>query len=119
MFVLFICELMLKNYVIAVCYRVSMDRVSIKGRDVSCRTAGFNTFPDYLVLHMRKFVMEAGWVPKKLGNTPITIYLSINAAYCNKGIQMIKSIRDCFGRELLAQHMSSVKHDIFQAGLSK
>jgi len=29
------------------------------------------TFPDYLVLHMRKFVMEAGWVPKKLGNTPL------------------------------------------------
>jgi hypothetical protein len=31
------------------------------------RTAGLTTFPDYLVLHMRKFVMEAGWVPKKLG----------------------------------------------------
>jgi ubiquitin carboxyl-terminal hydrolase 5/13 len=30
------------------------------------RTAGFKTFPDYLVLQMRKFVMEAGWVPKKL-----------------------------------------------------
>lgn len=32
-----------------------------------CRTAGLTSFPDYLVLHMRKFVMEAGWVPKKLG----------------------------------------------------
>lgn len=31
------------------------------------RTAGLISFPDYLVLHMRKFVMEAGWVPKKLG----------------------------------------------------
>lgn len=77
----YLCELMLKNYVIATCYRVSMNRVLIKGRNVSCRTAGFNTFPDYLVLHMRKFVMEAGWVPKKLGNTPIAVYLSINAAY--------------------------------------
>jgi hypothetical protein len=47
--------------------------------------------------------MEAGWVPKKLGNTPIAVYLSINAAYWIKGIQMIKSIRDCFRRELLAQ----------------
>lgn len=31
------------------------------------RTAGLTSFPDYLVLHMRKFVMEEGWVPKKLG----------------------------------------------------
>ncbi|XP_029116271.1 ubiquitin carboxyl-terminal hydrolase 14 isoform X2 [Elaeis guineensis] len=30
------------------------------------KTAGLTTFPDYLVLHMRKFVMEEGWVPKKL-----------------------------------------------------
>ncbi|GJT33089.1 ubiquitin carboxyl-terminal hydrolase 14 isoform X1 [Tanacetum coccineum] len=29
-------------------------------------TAGLTSFPDYLVLHMRKFVMETGWVPKKL-----------------------------------------------------
>ncbi|GKA09277.1 ubiquitin carboxyl-terminal hydrolase 14, partial [Tanacetum coccineum] len=29
-------------------------------------TAGLNSFPDYLVLHMRQFVMETGWVPKKL-----------------------------------------------------
>ncbi|KAG8637102.1 hypothetical protein MANES_15G081800v8 [Manihot esculenta] len=27
---------------------------------------GLTSFPDYLVLHMRKFVMEEGWVPKKL-----------------------------------------------------
>ncbi|KAL2924757.1 Ubiquitin carboxyl-terminal hydrolase 14 [Bienertia sinuspersici] len=32
----------------------------------SCRTTGLTSFPDYLVLHMRKFVMEDGWVPKKL-----------------------------------------------------
>ncbi|XWS27939.1 hypothetical protein CRYUN_Cryun25bG0023500 [Craigia yunnanensis] len=30
------------------------------------RTAGLTSFLDYLVLHMRKFVMEAGWTPKKL-----------------------------------------------------
>lgn len=32
-----------------------------------CRSGGLTSFPDYLVLHMRKFVMEVGWVPKKLG----------------------------------------------------
>jgi hypothetical protein len=35
--------------------------------DICCRTAGLTSFPDYLVLHMRKFVLEEGWVPKKLG----------------------------------------------------
>ncbi|KAL4554750.1 hypothetical protein LXL04_037353 [Taraxacum kok-saghyz] len=34
---------------------------------------GLTSFPNYLVLHMRKFVMEAGWLPKKLG---INIYLT-------------------------------------------
>ncbi|GKA70793.1 hypothetical protein Tco_0776932, partial [Tanacetum coccineum] len=33
---------------------------------MTLRTAGLTSFPDYLVLHMRKFVMETGWVPKKL-----------------------------------------------------
>jgi len=36
-------------------------------QDLFRRTAGLTSFPDYLVLHMRRFVMEAGWVPKKLG----------------------------------------------------
>lgn len=42
------------------------------------------SFPDYLVLHMRRFAMEAGWVPKKLGmfclNMPIyeTLYYFLN-----------------------------------------
>ena len=35
--------------------------------NITCRSAGLTSFPDYLVLHMRKFVMEEGWVPKKLG----------------------------------------------------
>ncbi|XP_066383178.1 ubiquitin carboxyl-terminal hydrolase 14-like isoform X1 [Miscanthus floridulus] len=39
---------------------------ALNSKITATKTAGFNTFPDYLVLHMRKFVMEAGWVPKKL-----------------------------------------------------
>lgn len=39
---------------------------ALNSKTTATKTAGFNTFPDYLVLHMRKFVMEAGWVPKKL-----------------------------------------------------
>jgi ubiquitin carboxyl-terminal hydrolase 5/13 len=58
-------------------YTCSMN--GCKQRNVLCRTAGFNTFPDYLVLHMRKFVLEAGWVPKKLDvyiDVPDTIDIS-------------------------------------------
>ncbi|KAE8667031.1 Ubiquitin carboxyl-terminal hydrolase 14 [Hibiscus syriacus] len=39
---------------------------SLKAKTTALKTAGLTSFPDYLVLHMRKFVMEAGWVPKKL-----------------------------------------------------
>ncbi|KAH7679254.1 Ubiquitinyl hydrolase protein [Dioscorea alata] len=39
---------------------------ALKGKTTAIKTAGLTTFPDYLVLHMRKFVMEEGWVPKKL-----------------------------------------------------
>ena len=56
-------------------YTCSMN--GCKQRNVLCRTAGFSTFPDYLVLHMRKFVMEAGWVPKKLGNTPLFMWTCV------------------------------------------
>ncbi|MCD7462884.1 ubiquitin-specific protease ubp14 [Datura stramonium] len=35
-------------------------------KTTAIKTAGLTSFPDYLVLHMRKFVMEEGWVPKKL-----------------------------------------------------
>lgn len=41
-----------------------------------CRSAGLTSFPDYLVLHMRKFVMEAGWVPKKLGTVLVLHYFN-------------------------------------------
>ncbi|KAJ7540223.1 hypothetical protein O6H91_10G005900 [Diphasiastrum complanatum] len=39
---------------------------AIRGRTTAIKTAGLATFPEYLVLHMRKFTLEAGWVPKKL-----------------------------------------------------
>ncbi|GJN37313.1 hypothetical protein PR202_gb26251 [Eleusine coracana subsp. coracana] len=41
---------------------------ALNSKTTATKTAGFKTFPDYLVLHMRKFVMEAGWVPKKLAS---------------------------------------------------
>ncbi|XP_050218247.1 ubiquitin carboxyl-terminal hydrolase 14 [Mercurialis annua] len=39
---------------------------ALNAKTTSQKTAGFTSFPDCLVLHMRKFVMEEGWVPKKL-----------------------------------------------------
>ncbi|KAI4322867.1 hypothetical protein L6164_022518 [Bauhinia variegata] len=39
---------------------------ALKAKTTALKTAGLTSFPDYLVLHMRKFVMETGWVPKKL-----------------------------------------------------
>ncbi|KAJ8629066.1 hypothetical protein MRB53_022389 [Persea americana] len=39
---------------------------ALNSKTTAIKTTGLTTFPDYLVLHMRKFVMEAGWVPKKL-----------------------------------------------------
>ncbi|KAL0320716.1 UNVERIFIED_CONTAM: Ubiquitin carboxyl-terminal hydrolase 14 [Sesamum radiatum] len=39
---------------------------ALNAKTTAIKTAGLTSFPDYLVLHMRKFVLEAGWVPKKL-----------------------------------------------------
>ncbi|XP_031280057.1 ubiquitin carboxyl-terminal hydrolase 14-like [Pistacia vera] len=39
---------------------------ALKAKTTAFKNAGLTSFPDYLVLHMRKFVMEEGWVPKKL-----------------------------------------------------
>ncbi|CAO2833461.1 unnamed protein product [Amaranthus hypochondriacus] len=39
---------------------------ALKAKATATKTTGLTSFPDYLVLHMRKFVMEDGWVPKKL-----------------------------------------------------
>ncbi|KAJ4982310.1 hypothetical protein NE237_033147 [Protea cynaroides] len=40
--------------------------VALNAKTTAIKTAGLISFPDYLVLHMKKFVMESGWVPKKL-----------------------------------------------------
>jgi ubiquitin carboxyl-terminal hydrolase 5/13 len=39
---------------------------AIKGKTTTVKTARMGTFPPYLVLHMRKFIMDRGWVPRKL-----------------------------------------------------
>ncbi|RVW70347.1 Ubiquitin carboxyl-terminal hydrolase 14 [Vitis vinifera] len=39
---------------------------ALKTKTTAVKTAGLTSFPDYLVLRMRKLVMEKGWVPKKL-----------------------------------------------------
>ncbi|KAL2483615.1 Ubiquitin carboxyl-terminal hydrolase 14 [Forsythia ovata] len=52
---------------------------ALDARTTAMKTAGLTSFPDYLVLHMRKFVMEEGWVPKKLDvyiDVPDTIDIS-------------------------------------------
>lgn len=52
---------------------------ALKSKVTAIKTAGLTSFPDYLVLHMRKFVLEAGWVPKKLDvyiDVPDTIDIS-------------------------------------------
>ena len=50
-----------------------------------CRSTGFTSFPDYLVLHMRKFVMEAGWVPKKLGIFLVALLLLLHTFVSHQG----------------------------------
>ncbi|PHT77166.1 Ubiquitin carboxyl-terminal hydrolase 14 [Capsicum annuum] len=60
---------------------------ALSARTTAIKTAGLTSFPDYLVLHMRKFVMEEGWVPKKLDvyiDVPETIDISSMRSY---GIQ--------------------------------
>ncbi|KAL0311079.1 UNVERIFIED_CONTAM: Ubiquitin carboxyl-terminal hydrolase 14 [Sesamum angustifolium] len=52
---------------------------ALNAKTTAVKTAGLTSFPDYLVLHMRKFVLEAGWVPKKLDvyiDVPDTIDIS-------------------------------------------
>lgn len=52
---------------------------ALTARTTAIKNAGLTSFPDYLVLHMRKFVMEEGWVPKKLDvyiDVPETIDIS-------------------------------------------
>ncbi|KAL3639889.1 ubiquitin-specific protease ubp14 [Castilleja foliolosa] len=52
---------------------------ALNAKTTAVKTAGLTSFPDYLVLHMRKFVLEEGWVPKKLDvyiDAPDTIDIS-------------------------------------------
>ncbi|KAK6132615.1 hypothetical protein DH2020_033645 [Rehmannia glutinosa] len=52
---------------------------ALNAKTTAVKTAGLTSFPDYLVLHMRKFVLEEGWVPKKLDvyvDVPDTIDIS-------------------------------------------
>lgn len=39
---------------------------AIRGKTHAQKSAALGTFPPLLVLHMRKFVLDAGWVPRKL-----------------------------------------------------
>lgn len=32
-----------------------------------CRSTRLSTFPDYLMVHLKKFTIGDDWVPKKLG----------------------------------------------------
>ncbi|KAJ8763625.1 hypothetical protein K2173_003097 [Erythroxylum novogranatense] len=60
---------------------------ALKAKTTALKTAGMTSFPDYLVLHMRKFVMEEGWVPKKL-NVYIDVPDIIDISHMrSKGLQ--------------------------------
>lgn len=68
---------------------------ALKAKTTAVKTAGLISFPDYLVLHMRKFVMESGWVPKKL-DVYIDVPETIDISYMrSKGLQQ--------GEELLPE----------------
>lgn len=52
---------------------------ALNAKTTAIKSVGLTSFPDYLVLHMRKFVLEEGWVPKKLDvyiDVPDTIDIS-------------------------------------------
>ncbi|KAF9672881.1 hypothetical protein SADUNF_Sadunf11G0090400 [Salix dunnii] len=60
---------------------------AMKAKTTALKTAGLTSFPDYLVLHMRKFVLEEGWVPKKL-DVYIDVPDIIDISYMrSKGLQ--------------------------------
>ncbi|KAK8921317.1 Ubiquitin carboxyl-terminal hydrolase 14 [Platanthera zijinensis] len=73
---------------------------ALDARTTAIKTAGLTTFPDYLVLHMRKFVLEEGWVPKKL-DVYIDVPDIIDISHMrSKGIQP--------GDELLPEKASNI-----------
>ncbi|CAK7327525.1 unnamed protein product [Dovyalis caffra] len=60
---------------------------ALNAKTTALKTAGLTSFPDYLVLHMRKFVLEEGWVPKKL-DVYIDVPDIIDISYMrSKGLQ--------------------------------
>ncbi|KAL3696589.1 hypothetical protein R1sor_010665 [Riccia sorocarpa] len=60
---------------------------ALNSRTTAIKTSRLVTFPDYLVLHMRKFVMDAGWVPRKL-DVFIDVPDEIDISYMRaKGLQ--------------------------------
>ncbi|KAL1197359.1 Ubiquitin carboxyl-terminal hydrolase 14 [Cardamine amara subsp. amara] len=60
---------------------------ALKGKTTAIKSIGLTSFPDYLVLHMRKFVMGEGWVPKKL-DVYIDVPDVIDISYMrSKGLQ--------------------------------
>ncbi|KAL3612516.1 hypothetical protein D5086_003536 [Populus alba] len=60
---------------------------ALKAKTTALKIAGLTSFPDYLVLHMRKFVLEEGWVPKKL-DVYIDVPDIIDISYMrSKGLQ--------------------------------
>uniref|UniRef100_A0A0C9RW38 Ubiquitin carboxyl-terminal hydrolase n=1 Tax=Wollemia nobilis TaxID=56998 RepID=A0A0C9RW38_9CONI len=79
---------------------------AMKSKTTAFKTARLASFPDYLVLHMRKFVMEAGWVPKKL-DVFVDVPDIIDISYLrSKGLQP--------GEELLPENDDS--KDLDQRG---
>ncbi|XP_010544251.1 PREDICTED: ubiquitin carboxyl-terminal hydrolase 14 isoform X1 [Tarenaya hassleriana] len=77
---------------------------SLKTKTTAIKTTGFTSFPDYLVLHMRKFVMEEGWVPKKL-DVYIDVPDIIDISHMrSKGLQP--------GEELLPDDVKSIVNGV-------
>ncbi|XP_051223603.1 ubiquitin carboxyl-terminal hydrolase 14 [Lolium perenne] len=72
---------------------------ALNSKTTAIKTTGLKTFPDYLVLQMRKFVMGEGWVPKKL-DVYIDVPDIIDISHMrSKGVQP--------GEELLPEGASS------------
>ncbi|KAK4778485.1 hypothetical protein SAY86_006013 [Trapa natans] len=57
------------------------------------RATVLTSFPDYLVLHVRKFVMEASWVPKKLDVPTL-----LTSVIC--GVRVFNLGRSCYLRRV-------------------
>ncbi|XP_073118725.1 ubiquitin carboxyl-terminal hydrolase 14 [Henckelia pumila] len=71
---------------------------ALDAKTTAIKTAGLTSFPDYLVLHMRKFVLDSGWVPRKL-DVYIDVPDMIDISHMrSKGLQL--------GEELLPDNAS-------------